>query len=229
VISTPVTVVSGLAAGARRGILIKGGVYLEEARKLKAVALDKTGTITEGKPKLVAFEPVDAGLGSKSWRGWPEPAARSDHPVSKAIADGVSPPRKRWTNFRPLPGAACRGDRRPAYVLANHRWIEERGQCSPELEAAWQCMNKRAAPSLLASANGSGHLRGGRHHQTLVGAGRGRPEGAGRDAGDADRRQPRRRRPSAPRRASPRRAATCCPKTSCAPSASFSSAWASRR
>jgi Cd2+/Zn2+-exporting ATPase len=82
-------------------------VYLEEARKIKAVALDKTGTITEGKP-AGGLRAVDAGLGSKSWRGWPEPAARSDHPVSKAIADGVSPPRKRWTNFRPLPGAACR-------------------------------------------------------------------------------------------------------------------------
>ena len=52
VISTPVTVVSGLAAAARRGILIKGGVYLEGARKLRAIALDKTGTITEGKPPV---------------------------------------------------------------------------------------------------------------------------------------------------------------------------------
>ena len=60
VISTPVTIVSGLAAAARRGILIKGGIYLEEARKLKAIALDKTGTITEGKPRLVDWSLVDA-------------------------------------------------------------------------------------------------------------------------------------------------------------------------
>jgi Cd2+/Zn2+-exporting ATPase len=52
VISTPVTIVSGLAAAARHGILIKGGVYLEEGYKLAWLALDKTGTITHGKPVL---------------------------------------------------------------------------------------------------------------------------------------------------------------------------------
>ena len=59
VISTPVTVVSALAAAAKRGILIKGGTYLEDARKLKAIALDKTGTITEGKPRLVESAVID--------------------------------------------------------------------------------------------------------------------------------------------------------------------------
>ncbi|MET5020879.1 heavy metal translocating P-type ATPase, partial [Burkholderia pseudomallei] len=49
VISTPVTIVSGLAAAARRGILEKGGVYLEQWRRLAWLALDKTGTITSGK------------------------------------------------------------------------------------------------------------------------------------------------------------------------------------
>ncbi|CAJ0699537.1 heavy metal translocating P-type ATPase [Ralstonia holmesii] len=52
VISTPVTVVSGLAAAARRGIVVKGGVYLESGRRLRALALDKTGTLTAGRPVL---------------------------------------------------------------------------------------------------------------------------------------------------------------------------------
>ncbi|MBU6466211.1 MAG: HAD-IC family P-type ATPase, partial [Burkholderiales bacterium] len=53
VLSTPVTVVSGRAAAARRGILIKGGAWLEQARGIRAVAFDKTGTITTGRPVLV--------------------------------------------------------------------------------------------------------------------------------------------------------------------------------
>jgi len=137
VISTPVSVVSGLAAGARRGILIKGGVYLEEARKIKAVALDKTGTITEGKPKLVAFEPVATDkapehieLLAKSL------AARSDHPVSRAIAQGLAVQPQEVNSFEAVAGRGVQGviDGHP-YILANHRWIEERSQCSAQLEA----------------------------------------------------------------------------------------------
>ena len=59
VISTPVTVVSGLAAAARRGIVVKGGVYLESGRRLRALALDKTGTLTAGRPVLDAVKLPD--------------------------------------------------------------------------------------------------------------------------------------------------------------------------
>ena len=94
VISTPVTIVSGLAAAARRGILIKGGVYLEGGRKLKALALDKTGTLTHGKPEQTDFVPlIGEAQEVAAWAA--SLAARSDHPVSQAIArkanrDGIA-------------------------------------------------------------------------------------------------------------------------------------------
>lgn len=140
VISTPVTVVSGLAAAARRGILIKGGIYLEEARKLRVVALDKTGTLTEGKPKLVAqltpsrTQPVERVLSiARSL------ASRSDHPVSKAIAAGLAGEALVVQNFGAELGRGVHGSvEGENYVLGNHRWIHERGHCSTELEALMQ-------------------------------------------------------------------------------------------
>ncbi|HQU81052.1 MULTISPECIES: heavy metal translocating P-type ATPase [Azonexaceae] len=137
VIATPVTVVSGLAAAAQRGILIKGGVYLEEARKLRAIALDKTGTITEGKPRLVATEvlsPFDPEAKVLSWAA--SLAGHSDHPVSKAIATGLNLPENGLTDFTALPGRGieARLDGH-TLILGNHRLIEDRGLCSPEIEA----------------------------------------------------------------------------------------------
>src|SRR5690606_6772490 len=66
VISTPVAVVSGLAAAARHGILIKGGIYLEQGRKLVWVALDKTGTLTQGKPQLTDMLVIDDAVGAQA-------------------------------------------------------------------------------------------------------------------------------------------------------------------
>ncbi|MBN8503152.1 MAG: heavy metal translocating P-type ATPase [Burkholderiales bacterium] len=137
VISTPVTVVSGLAAAARRGVLIKGGAYLEEARKLKVVALDKTGTLTEGRPRLVAFEPVAASADVAPLQSWAKAlASRSDHPVSKAIAAGLEVHELAVDAFAAQPGRGVQGlvDQR-ALKLANHRWVEELGLCSAALEA----------------------------------------------------------------------------------------------
>ncbi|HEY4080746.1 MAG TPA: heavy metal translocating P-type ATPase [Burkholderiaceae bacterium] len=85
VIATPVTVVSGLAAAARRGMLIKGGLYLEQARQLKMIALDKTGTVTEGRPVLTEVLPEgDVGC-EEALHLAASLAALSRHPVSAAI------------------------------------------------------------------------------------------------------------------------------------------------
>jgi Cd2+/Zn2+-exporting ATPase len=86
VISTPVTVVSGLAAAARMGILIKGGAYLERGRGLQWLALDKTGTLTHGAPALTDAVVIAERAGVDAIGVAAALAARSDHPVSRAIA-----------------------------------------------------------------------------------------------------------------------------------------------
>ena len=135
VISTPVTVVSGLSTAARRGILIKGGTYLEDARLLKAIAMDKTGTITEGKPRLVEWKVWDGADAAFVKQAAASLAARSDHPVSKAIATSLAVDAAPVQDFKALPGRGVQGvigTRR--LLLGNHRVVHEGGQCSPALE-----------------------------------------------------------------------------------------------
>ncbi len=143
VISTPVTIVSGLAAAARKGILIKGGAYLEQGRKLSRLALDKTGTITHGKPVQTEFELLaDADADGEALRYRTLAASlagRSDHPVSMAIAtaakaEAIAP--LPVDAFEALAGRGVRGDIESAsYWLGNHRLVEELGRCSASLEA----------------------------------------------------------------------------------------------
>ncbi len=89
VISTPVTVVSGLGAAARQGILIKGGVFLEQATRLTHLALDKTGTLTEGKPRLVRSAALGDSSDAEGQRLALALAERSNHPVSRALVQGL--------------------------------------------------------------------------------------------------------------------------------------------
>lgn len=140
VLSTPVTVVSGLTAAARHGILIKGGTYLEGGRLLKAVALDKTGTLTKGKPALtdsfaVNGMPIDHALLIAA-----SIDDHSTHPVAKALVEGW---RAQQPNVRLLPvesfgvlnGHGVKGTiDGQSWHLGNHRLVEELGFCSPDLE-----------------------------------------------------------------------------------------------
>ena len=97
VISIPVAIVAGIGRAARNGILIKGGEYLETSAMISAVAVDKTGTLTEGRPKLTDVVVLDESLSRTDVLRWAAAAeAGSEHPLARPILDaardeGVSP------------------------------------------------------------------------------------------------------------------------------------------
>jgi Zn2+/Cd2+-exporting ATPase len=138
VIATPVTLVSGLTAAARRGIVIKGGLYLEQARRLRTLAFDKTGTLTNGRPTLTAFESLGSGVPAARTRQWAASLAScSDHPISRAIAAAIPGERLAVEQLESQPGRGVAGRIQGRELrLANHRWLHELGLCSPALEAA---------------------------------------------------------------------------------------------
>jgi len=156
VISTPVTLVSGLAAAARQGILIKGGAYLEQGRQLRWLALDKTGTITHGKPVQTDFLVLDGSPEADVRSLAASLASYSDHPVSRALADaavrdGVA--LRSVADFAALPGRGTQGRiAGELYSLGNHRLIHEQGRCSAELEARLSALEEQGKTVILLSS-----------------------------------------------------------------------------
>jgi Cd2+/Zn2+-exporting ATPase len=153
VISTPVTIVSGLAAAARKGILVKGGVYLEGGYKLDYLALDKTGTITHGKPVQTDYLSLDPTADASAPAIAAALAGRSDHPVSLAIATAAVD--KQFAplivdNFEALAGRGVRGEiNGQVYHLGNHRLVEELNLCSPALEEKLFALEKQGKSVVL--------------------------------------------------------------------------------
>ena len=153
VISTPVTIVSGLTAAARKGILIKGGSYLEKGRELTWLALDKPGTITHGTPAQTDFEALDGVDAARSRQLAASLAGRSDHPVSQALArsaDTDNIAHLQVGEFEALPGRGVQGKiEGKLYALGNHRLAEERGRCSSSLEARLDTLEREGKTVVL--------------------------------------------------------------------------------
>ena len=129
VISTPVTVVSGIGAASRRGILVKGGAALEAAGRLKALAFDKTGTLTEGRPVVSRVVPLDGRDEAEVLQLAAALERRSEHPLAHAIlsaANGVDLPPV--AGFRSLAGRGAEGKvGGKGYLIGSPRLFAERG------------------------------------------------------------------------------------------------------
>ena len=152
VIATPVTVVSGLAAAARRGMLIKGGLHLERARSIKTVALDKTGTVTEGRPALTEVLPEPGVDKAELLRLAASLAALSRHPVSAAIHTAQPNDLAQVSEFVETTGHGVQG--RVDGVLyalerASHEALESQGRSIVSLSREGQLLGLLAVTDTL--------------------------------------------------------------------------------
>jgi Cd2+/Zn2+-exporting ATPase len=147
VIATPVTVVSGIAALARRGVLVKGGAYLEALGKVQVMAFDKTGTLTHGRPELTATACLDAccevdraGVPLAACDDCDEMLAlaaaverRSSHPLVRAItraAEARGLPEFAAEGVEALPGRGVQGvdvGSGKQIVVGSHDFVHEAG------------------------------------------------------------------------------------------------------
>ena len=138
VISTPVSIVSGLTAMARRGVLIKGGAYLEALGGLRVLAVDKTGTITEGKPRVLDVLSFDSAPAAHIVRIAAAIDTHSTHPLAQAVvrhAEELSVSFSPAENYQAKTGRGAEATiAGHAYFVGNHRFAHELGVCSEKLE-----------------------------------------------------------------------------------------------
>ncbi|MFA9415513.1 heavy metal translocating P-type ATPase [Natrinema sp. HArc-T2] len=115
VISTPVSVVSGITSAARNGVLIKGGRYLESVAESEVLAVDKTGTLTTGDLSVTDVIPLEGADEEDVLRRASAAERRSEHPLARAIVgyakeQGVDPDEPAVSNFEALTGKGIRAE-----------------------------------------------------------------------------------------------------------------------
>ena len=139
VVSTPVALVSGIAAAARQGILIKGGAYLEEMGRLRAVALDKTGTLTWARPEVADVIPLSDESADHVLSLAAAVEAQSEHPLARAVvraAKGRKLHIPEGCGFTAIPGKGGYGTVRGETVyVGSPRLLAEIGHATEELAA----------------------------------------------------------------------------------------------
>jgi Zn2+/Cd2+-exporting ATPase len=158
VISTPVSIVSALAAAARKGVLIKGGARLEQLAKVRCVAFDKTGTLTRGRLHVVDVLPLNGFTVADVLGAAASLEVRSEHPIGQAIVRratsegiGLDP----VEHFQALSGRGAEavvGGRR--VFVGNSALLSERGVRSPDLAAADEALGNRGASPTFVVRDG---------------------------------------------------------------------------
>ncbi len=158
VISTPVAFVSALAGAARRGVLIKGGLHLERAGRVRVVAFDKTGTLTEGCPEVVTVLPVGGSTEVEVLAVAASLESRSNHPIAAAIMEHAAlraVASSAGDEVHALPGLGAAGLLDGAAALVgSRRLFEDRGLLDAEVEAVAASLYERGQTVVLVARAG---------------------------------------------------------------------------
>lgn len=137
VISTPVSIVSALTLAAKRGILVKGGLFLEEMGQLRAVALDKTGTLTYGQPDVQNIVPLNGHTEKELMERAVALETFSEHPLARAVlrkGEELKIKAEPASNFQIMKGkGALATYRGKLYWIGSHRFMHEMGQETEEI------------------------------------------------------------------------------------------------
>lgn len=152
-LATPVAIMVGNGVGARNGIMFKTAVSLEETGKVQIVALDKTGTITNGEPKVTDVIPVN-GMPQKELLSFAcALEAKSEHPLAKAVMERAKAEQlevKEVTEFQALPGnglSARLGD--AALYGGNYTFIQERAEISNSIKQQSEALAEQGKTPLF--------------------------------------------------------------------------------
>ncbi len=157
VISTPVSIVAALTSSARHGVLIKGGPYVEAPARLKAIALDKTGTLTEGRPNVRTVVALSGHTEDEVLEIAAAVEGRSEHPLARAIVREANARRLRPATAEGL--QAIRGKGATATIdgkfiwVGSHRLLEERGQETAEMHERLEEMEADGSSVVVVGKN----------------------------------------------------------------------------
>ena len=156
VISTPVSIVSAIGNSAKNGVLVKGGIYLEEIGGLQAIAFDKTGTLTKGKPVVTDFIPYSEHMNEqKSLSIITALETLSQHPlasaiISKAMVDNVDYKSIVIDNFSSITGKGVKGDvDGTTYYIGSSKLFESSLEKSQSISQTYQSLQKQGKTAML--------------------------------------------------------------------------------
>jgi Zn2+/Cd2+-exporting ATPase len=160
VISTPVSIVSALAGAARHGVLIKGGVHLERLSSVRAMAFDKTGTMTTGQLRVGEIRKLRGLSDGDVIATAAALESQSEHPIAAAI---LKEARRRGITFeaardvRALPGLGVEGSiNGVSVVCGTPRLLRERGLLTTDLSKAAALIAEQGASPVLVARDGIG-------------------------------------------------------------------------